>query len=260
MKLSKAEKTVIFATLFCVIVMYGVGYFRLQNIDDKQYASKLPSAKEAFSKLRLKENPLIIEAGSKISKDPAFYYKGNKSVLADIKLDVSNVDTSKLGSYTVKAIYQGLEQKIQVEVKDTQAPQIATAADSFTFEVNDYSTIDEVMAMVEAQATDAFEGSVEIEPWIDRLPYESAVHTYELIAKDTSGNTSSKTITISYVYAAAYNNVVEPQENTVVPPENQGQAPEDNSNANPPSNQGNNEGQPGEDTGNGGVEDQPIVE
>ena len=28
MKLSKAEKTVIFATLFCVVVMCGVGYFR----------------------------------------------------------------------------------------------------------------------------------------------------------------------------------------------------------------------------------------
>ena len=84
MKLSKAEKTVIFATLFCVVVMCGVGYFRLQRVDDKQYASKLPNAKEAFSKLRLKGNPLIIEAGSKVSKDPAFYYKGNKSILADI--------------------------------------------------------------------------------------------------------------------------------------------------------------------------------
>lgn len=209
MKLSKAEKTVIFATLFCIIVMCGVGYFRLQNIDDKQYASKLPSEKEVFSKLRLKENPLIIEAGSKISKNPAFYYEGNKSVLADIKLDVSNVDSSKLGSYTVKATYQGLEQTIQVEVKDTQAPQIVTAADRFTFEVNDYSTIDEVMTMVEAHATDAFEGSVEIEPWIDYLPYETATYTYELIAKDTSGNTSTKTITISYVYTAAYDNAVE---------------------------------------------------
>ncbi|WP_279074352.1 bacterial Ig-like domain-containing protein [Amedibacillus dolichus] len=209
MKLSKAEKTVIFATLFCVIVMCGVGYFRLQKVDDKQYASKLPSEKEVFSKLRLKENPLIIEAGSKISKNPAFYYEGNKSVLADIKLDVSNVDSSKLGSYTVKATYQGLEQTIQVEVKDTQAPQIVTAADRFTFEVNDYSTIDEVMTMVEAHATDAFEGSVEIEPWIDYLPYETATYTYELIAKDTSGNTSTKTITISYVYTAAYDNAVE---------------------------------------------------
>lgn len=113
MKLSKAEKTVIFATLFCVVVMCGVGYFRLQRVDDKQYASKLPNAKEAFSKLRLKENPLIIEAGSKVSKDPAFYYKGNKSILADIKLDVSNVDPSKLGRYTIKAIYQGLEQRFR---------------------------------------------------------------------------------------------------------------------------------------------------
>lgn len=209
MKLSKAEKTVIFATLFCVVVMCGVGYFRLQRVDDKQYASKLPSEKEVFSKLRLKENPLVIEAGSKISKNPAFYYEGNKSVLADIKLDVSNVDSSKLGSYTVKATYQGLEQEIQVEVKDTQAPQITTAADSFTFEVNDYSTIDEVVAMVEAKATDAFEGNVEIEPWLDYLPYETATYTYELIAKDTSGNTSTKTITISYVYAAVYDNAVE---------------------------------------------------
>ena len=209
MKLSKAEKTVIFATLFCVVVMCGVGYFRLQRADDKQYASKLPSEKEVFSKLRLKENPLVIEAGSKISKNPAFYYEGNKSILADIKLDVSNVDSSKLGSYTVKATYQGLEQTIQVEVKDTQAPQIVTAADRFTFEVNDYSTIDEVMTMVEAHATDAFEGSVEIEPWIDYLPYETATYTYELIAKDTSGNTSTKTITISYVYAAVYDNAVE---------------------------------------------------
>ena len=209
MKLSKAEKTVIFATLFCVVVMCGVGYFRLQRADDKQYASKLPSEKEVFSKLRLKENPLVIEAGSKISKNPAFYYEGNKSILADIKLDVSNVDSSKLGSYTVKATYQGLEQTIQVEVKDTQAPQITTAADRFTFEVNDYSTIDEVMTMVEAHATDAFEGSVEIEPWIDYLPYETATYTYELIAKDTSGNTSTKTITISYVYAAVYDNAVE---------------------------------------------------
>ena len=114
--------------------------------------------------------------------------------------------------------------------------------------------------MVEAHATDAFEGSVEIEPWIDYLPYESATYTYELIAKDTSGNTSTKTITISYVYAAAYDNIGEPQGNTVVPPENQGQAPESNNNINPPSNQGNTEGQSEENGGSGGVEDQPIVE
>ena len=107
---------------------------------------------------------------------------------------------------------------------------------------------------------DAFEGSVEIEPWIDYLPYESATYTYELIAKDTSGNTSTKTITISYVYAAAYDNIGESQGDTVVPPENQGQAPESNNNINPPSNQGNTEGQSEENGGSGGVEDQPIVE
>ena len=114
--------------------------------------------------------------------------------------------------------------------------------------------------MVEAHATDAFEGSVEIEPWIDYLPYESATYTYELIAKDTSGNTSTKTITISYVYAVAYDNSGEPQGDTVVPPENQGQSTEGNNNTNPPSNQENSEGQPGEDVGSGGVEDQSIVE
>ena len=37
MKLSKAEKTVIFATLFCVVVMCGVGYFRLQRVDAVSY-------------------------------------------------------------------------------------------------------------------------------------------------------------------------------------------------------------------------------
>ena len=62
------------------------------------------------------------------------------------------------------------------------------------------------------------------------------------------------------MYAAAYDNIGEPQGNTVVPPENQGQAPESNNNINPPSNQGNTEGQSEENGGSGGVEDQPIVE
>ena len=62
------------------------------------------------------------------------------------------------------------------------------------------------------------------------------------------------------IVCAAYDNIGEPQGNTVVPPENQGQAPEGNNNTNPPSNQENSEGQPGEDVGSGGIEDQPIVE
>ena len=78
----------------------------------------------ANDKIKLIDDKVVIEAGTKMDLDISKYVDVPKSKLKKLKIDTSKVDTSKVGEYEMTVTYKEQVLTLKVKVTDTLAPVI----------------------------------------------------------------------------------------------------------------------------------------
>lgn len=153
---------------------------------------------------------ITMELGSKLSEKPEEYVKANEKLLADTKLDLSAVDTMKVGTYTVKAETADGKHSVDVKVKveDTTAPEVALKGTEFEVivgqELNGESIIESVDDLANIKSIAFAENQVlmEAESQMGKiaLKYDTAgVKTAKLCVEDENGNVTEKEFTVNVI-------------------------------------------------------------
>ena len=75
-------------------------------------------------KVELKKDQITAEYGSKMPTNAEYYMEGNKIALKGVKIDVSKVDTEKVGTYDATATKGKKAYQFTVTVKDTVKPEV----------------------------------------------------------------------------------------------------------------------------------------
>lgn len=77
-----------------------------------------------FNQFTLKAKSFDLELGKTVEKDANIYVEARDNVLKKTTLDVSKIDTSKVGVYEATATYNDTKLVFKIKVKDTTAPVI----------------------------------------------------------------------------------------------------------------------------------------
>ena len=97
--------------------------------------------------LALMTDKMSVELGTEMSTNAADYVSDEKQV-AEATVDVSAVDTSKVGNYTATITYKDQTTTVEVDVIDTTAPVADVTTDPIVLGVGDTLTADVVMTGV----------------------------------------------------------------------------------------------------------------
>lgn len=97
--------------------------------------------------LALMTDKISVELGTEMSTNAADYVSDEKQV-AETTVDVSAVDTSKVGNYTATVTYKDQTTTVEVDVIDTTAPVADVTTDPIVLGVGDTLTADAVMTGV----------------------------------------------------------------------------------------------------------------
>lgn len=107
----------------------------------------------ANDKIKLIDDKVVIEAGTKMDLDISKYVDVPKSKLKKLKIDTSKVDTSKVGEYEMTVTYKEQVLKLKVRVTDTLAPVIEKPQKALKAKVGEEVFI-EKMALSVKEASD----------------------------------------------------------------------------------------------------------
>ena len=107
----------------------------------------------ANDKIKLIDDKVVIEAGTKMDLDISKYVDVPKSKLKKLKIDTSKVDTSKVGEYEMTVTYKEQVLKLKVRVTDTLAPVIEKPKKALKAKVGEEVFI-EKMALSVKEASD----------------------------------------------------------------------------------------------------------
>lgn len=107
----------------------------------------------ANDKIKLIDDKVVIEAGTKMDLDISKYVDVPKSKLKKLKIDTSKVDTSKVGEYEMTVTYKEQVLTLKVKVTDTLAPVIEKPKKALKAKVGEEVFI-EKMALSVKEASD----------------------------------------------------------------------------------------------------------
>lgn len=212
------------------------------------------------------KDTVTTELGEEMSTKAADYVTGEKDILKDVRVDVSKVDVTNIGTYDMTVTYDKEVEKIKVEVKDTVAPEVTaeelhlqagqpfdvTSAVSVkeysgnvTLSVADHAVTAEEVAGTEEMAsteeavsteeateavdsTEAVKGEKPLKVNTVYIQYDEAgEYDNTLTATDDSGNKSETSIHI-VVEAAANGELVTPEETETVASNDKANEPKKN--------------------------------
>ena len=100
-----SSKLPLIIIIFTMIILFGIGLFLFLRFAKDQ------------GNLKLKKD--IAELGEPLNKDIRHYLDGNPK---DCKIDLSSVDTNKIGKYEYTVTCKSIKEKSTIEVKDRIAP------------------------------------------------------------------------------------------------------------------------------------------
>lgn len=160
----------------------------------------------AFGK---KEDVIRVELGEKLSDKVTDYVKASSHVASKAKLDISEVDSRKLGTYAGKATYNGKTVRFKVKVVDTKGPEVTLKEDLYCVmdqEADTDSIIEEVkdagkvakVSLKEAQIEkkDAEKNQAGYIPAYFKYKEAGKKQKNTLIVTDDSGNETEVEFTI----------------------------------------------------------------
>lgn len=140
----------------------------------------------------LKQNQFTFELNEDIPSDAASYIKANEKVLSEVAVNLSSVDTDKVGVYEVYAEYLGKQYPFNIRIRDTAVPIATLVQTKYEIGVNDvlYAK-DMVKEIVEDSAYSVYfdeEGKPESKVFTEARTYNDVF----IIVEDEHGNKSQK--------------------------------------------------------------------
>lgn len=134
------------------------------------------------------------------------YVRASKKILADMTLDISQVDTSTIGEYTAKITYGEETKTFIIEVADLKAPEIQVYSDTRYYENSADITLDDIVENVSDQSEFTYGFSDDAtkadkdKNMTDHIYYgEPGDYVCEVIAKDQYNNIGVKQVMIHVV-------------------------------------------------------------
>lgn len=212
--LNKEEKLTILLTLLIAILLVVTGLLSKTLRPGFKYNSTVSNNNNTnvSKEVEVLEN-IAFEVNEEIDQDVAKYLKGESDVLKQTVLDFSQVDHSKIGTYTVTGKVQDKKIEFPVKVVDTKAPVIKAAKNNFTWYLEAGETVEDVKDFVKVSVTDNYDTDLEVNDWIKELPEKEGQVKYPISAEDSSGNQATFEVVITYQF------LVEEPETPVVPDE-----------------------------------------
>lgn len=123
-----------------------------------------------------------------MSENIADYISATDKVLADSKLDITDVDTTTVGNYQAVITYKNKTLQMEVSVVDTTAPVIKIPEETLKARVGDTISIDQENLDVE----DASKVTITFEDGTQNTTFDKVGESKRnVIATDASGNKSN---------------------------------------------------------------------
>ena len=148
-------------------------------------------AHNAANAFELKADNVDVELGDKLGQNIENYITGGKKALAGAALDVSDVDTSSVGTYKASVTYGKKELEFSVNVEDTTAPDVKLQNDG-NFQIITGETL----------------SGKDIVAEMDDLSGISSVTFSDAVTVDEEEKDLLSAVTISYDTDGTYNNTV----------------------------------------------------
>ena len=158
------------------------------------------------SVINLESDIFVVPVGEEISTDPGDYVRASKDMLAQMRVDVSQVNKDAIGTYSATIIYGEVSKHFYIEVADELAPEIVLKADKIEVGMSQILHIDDVLEEIvdfsdcEYGFSDDMTLSDKNKKMLSEKVFSSlGEHLIEVIAKDEFGNCSVEELIVNVV-------------------------------------------------------------
>ena len=98
--------------------------------------------------INLVKDEFTVNVGDELDMNISSYVRASKAMLADMTIDLSQVDTDKMGTYNASVTYGEDVREFKVKVTDIKAPEISLKSEEIYFEQQGTLQLDNVVASV----------------------------------------------------------------------------------------------------------------
>lgn len=209
-ELDHIEKLIILIGVIITLLFACIGVFHSVSTEKEPYVSQLAekientqdqkTADEEEKDFALKSETFEVKRNGNLGIEASDYFDGSAAELEKVKLDLSNVDLTSIGTYEAKGTYDKKEYSFEIEVTESENPYVTASNTSLKYMIGQYSSMEEVasIAGVEAIDMDGNDISDTIAGWPQELPNENGTYLYRISATDGNGNTGYIVITVTF--------------------------------------------------------------
>ena len=97
------------------------------------------------SVINLSSDVIVVPVGEELSTDPADYVRASKNMLAEMTVDVSNVNKDVIGTYHATVTYQDSVREFYIQVADEKAPEILLHNNELHIELSETVNVDDIV-------------------------------------------------------------------------------------------------------------------
>lgn len=151
---------------------------------------------------KLNSDEITVELGETLDTDVSVYVECSERIKDNVKIDVSNVDIMKVGSYTATVTYKENTMNFVVNVRDTTAPTVSLTANEFEIMVGETLTKEDIVAEMDdlAGISTSYILSEDDTSKNDTICYtEEGDYTDKLVVVDNNGNSTEKEFTVHVI-------------------------------------------------------------
>ena len=156
--------------------------------------------------INLVKDEFTVNVGDELDMDISSYVRASKAMLADMTIDLSQVDTDKMGTYNASVTYGEDVREFKVKVTDIKAPEISLKSEEIYFEQQGTLQLDNVVTSVKDYSDYEYGFSKDMtladkdKEMVDTLSFDSlGDYNAEVIAKDSFGNISVRDFRVHVV-------------------------------------------------------------
>lgn len=156
--------------------------------------------------INLVKDEFTVNVGDELDMNISSYVRASKAMLADMTIDLSQVDTDKMGTYNASVTYGEDVREFKVKVTDIKAPEISLKSEEIYFEQQGTLQLDNVVASVKDYSDYEYGFSKDMtladkdKEMVDTLSFDSlGDYNAEVIAKDSFGNISVRDFRVHVV-------------------------------------------------------------
>ena len=153
--------------------------------------------------INLSSDVFVVPVGEEISTDVSEYVRASKNMLAEMTVDVSNVDKDVIGTYTATIYYGDESKEFYIKVADEAAPEITLKTTEVFMDISDKLTIEDIVENVTdfSECEYGFSNDLTLadknKTISDSISFDKeGEYTIEVLAKDKYDNYSVKEVSV----------------------------------------------------------------